>query len=80
MKKSHIIGIFVIAIAIMIIMTTAGDASTYVSFGEAIERAEDIGLSLGDQKRFAQALLSPPQPTPALKRAFVRRSELMRAE
>jgi cytochrome c-type biogenesis protein CcmE len=41
MKKSHIIGIFIIAIAIMIIMTTAGDASTYVSFGEAIERAED---------------------------------------
>jgi len=41
MKKSHIVGIFVIAIAIMIIMTTAGDASTYVSFDEAIERAQD---------------------------------------
>ncbi|MCC9167769.1 cytochrome c maturation protein CcmE domain-containing protein [Pontibacter harenae] len=41
MKKSHIIGILVIAVAIMIIMTTAGDASTYVSFGEAIERAEE---------------------------------------
>ncbi|RAU83972.1 cytochrome c maturation protein CcmE domain-containing protein [Pontibacter arcticus] len=41
MKKSHIIGIVVIAVAIMIIMSTAGDASTYVSFGEAIERAED---------------------------------------
>ena len=35
MKKSHIIGIIVIAIAIAIIMTTAGDASSYVSFDEA---------------------------------------------
>ncbi|SIT90716.1 cytochrome c maturation protein CcmE [Pontibacter indicus] len=41
MKKSHIIGILIIAMAIGIIMTTAGDASTYVSFGEAIELAED---------------------------------------
>ncbi|MCC9137104.1 cytochrome c maturation protein CcmE [Pontibacter silvestris] len=41
MKKSHIIGILVIAVAIVIIMTTAGDASTYVSFGEAIERAQE---------------------------------------
>jgi cytochrome c-type biogenesis protein CcmE len=41
MKKSHIIGILVIAAAIMIIMTSVGDASTYVSFGEAIERAQD---------------------------------------
>lgn len=41
MKKSHIIGIIVIAMAIGIIMTTAGDASTYVSFGDAIELAND---------------------------------------
>ncbi|TXK44646.1 cytochrome c maturation protein CcmE [Pontibacter qinzhouensis] len=41
MKKSHIIGMIVIAMAIGIIMSTAGDASTYVSFGEAIERAKD---------------------------------------
>lgn len=41
MKKSHIIGIIVIALAIGIIMTTAGDASTYVSFGDAIELAKD---------------------------------------
>jgi cytochrome c-type biogenesis protein CcmE len=41
MKKSHIIGVVVIAVAIMIIMSSVGDASTYVSFGEAIERAED---------------------------------------
>jgi len=41
MKKSHIIGIIVIALAIGIIMTSVGDASTYVSFEEAIERAQD---------------------------------------
>ena len=41
MKKSHIIGILVIAVAIVIIMSSVGDASTYVSFGEAIERAND---------------------------------------
>jgi uncharacterized protein (DUF1778 family) len=46
----------------------------------AIERAEVIQLSLSDQECFAQALLSPPQPSPALKRAFARRSKLLRAE
>jgi len=45
MKKSHIVGIIVIALAIGIIMSTAGDASTYVSFGEAIELAEDGSTS-----------------------------------
>ena len=35
MKKSHIIGIVVIAIAVFVIISTAGDASTYVSFEEA---------------------------------------------
>jgi cytochrome c-type biogenesis protein CcmE len=35
MKKSHIIGIIVIAVAIGVIMSTAGDASSYVTFKEA---------------------------------------------
>lgn len=35
MKKSHIIGIIVIAVAISVIVSTAGDASNYVSFSEA---------------------------------------------
>ncbi|MEQ8807932.1 MAG: cytochrome c maturation protein CcmE, partial [Imperialibacter sp.] len=35
MKKSHIFGIIIIAVAVMVIVSTAGDASTYVSFGEA---------------------------------------------
>ncbi|WP_414040011.1 DUF1778 domain-containing protein [Acidithiobacillus sp. M4-SHS-6] len=33
-----------------------------------------IRLSLADQECFAQALLSPPQPAPALERAFARRA------
>lgn len=40
MKKSHILGIIVIAVAVMVIVSTAGDASTYVSFSEARELAE----------------------------------------
>ncbi|HEX7637727.1 MAG TPA: DUF1778 domain-containing protein [Burkholderiaceae bacterium] len=45
----------------------------------AIERAEIVRLSLADQQCFAQALLSPPPPAPALERAFARRGKLLRA-
>jgi cytochrome c-type biogenesis protein CcmE len=45
MKKSHIIILVVIAAAIGILVTTAGDASTYVGFGEAYEMA-----TAGNQK------------------------------
>jgi cytochrome c-type biogenesis protein CcmE len=41
MKKTHIIGIIIIALAIGIIMSTAGDASSYVSFKEAKELASE---------------------------------------
>ncbi|MDE2290137.1 MAG: DUF1778 domain-containing protein [Burkholderiales bacterium] len=46
----------------------------------AIEQAEVIRLSLADQECFALALLSPPQPAPALERAFARRNKLLRPE
>ena len=46
----------------------------------AIERSEVVRLSLSDQQSFAQALLAPPDPAPALKRAFARRKKLLRAE
>lgn len=39
MKKSHILAIVVIAVAIGVIIATAGDASTYVTFGQAHEMA-----------------------------------------
>ncbi len=41
MKKSHILGIIVIAVALVIIMTTAGDASAYVTFEKAKELVEE---------------------------------------
>ncbi len=41
MKKSHILGIVVIAIAIGIIISTAGDASSYVTFDTAQEMAAE---------------------------------------
>lgn len=41
MKKSYILGILVIAVAVMVIVSTAGDASTYVTFGEAYEMASE---------------------------------------
>jgi cytochrome c-type biogenesis protein CcmE len=40
MKKTYLFGIIVIAIAVMIIIITAGDASTYVTFHQAREMAE----------------------------------------
>ena len=39
MKKTHIVAILAIAAAIAIIISTAGDASTYVSFDEAYRMA-----------------------------------------
>jgi uncharacterized protein (DUF1778 family) len=46
----------------------------------AIREAEIIRLSLADQACFTQALLSPPSISPALERAFARRSKLLRSE
>lgn len=44
---------------------------------QAIEQAEVIRLSVADQACFAEALLAPPRPTPALERAFARRRQLL---
>ena len=45
MKKGHIIGLGIIAIAIVIIMTSIGDASSYESFSTAWKMKQD-----GDDK------------------------------
>ncbi|MBR4877014.1 MAG: DUF1778 domain-containing protein, partial [Rhodocyclaceae bacterium] len=37
-------------------------------------------LSLADQECFAQALLAPPEASPALKRAFARRRQILRGQ
>ena len=57
------------------VVTAVQDAAQRV-----IEQAEIVRLSLADQRCFAQALLAPPQLSPALERAFVRRSKLLRTE
>lgn len=41
-----------------------------------IEEAEIVRLSVEDQLRIAEAILNPPKPAPALRRAFRRRREL----
>ncbi len=41
------------------------------------DQPEVVRLSPADQKRFAEALLSPPKPAPALKRAFAGRRKLL---
>jgi uncharacterized protein (DUF1778 family) len=61
-------------------MTDFVVAAVQAAAQHAIEEAEVIRLSRADQERFAQALLSPPPPAPALERAFARRSRLLRAE
>ncbi len=45
-----------------------------------IEQAEVIRLSQADSQRFAEALLSPPPPTPPLERAIEHRRRLVAAE
>ena len=47
---------------------------------QAIDQQEVIRLSLTDQERFADALLSPPAVPPALRRALDRHDDLLRAE
>jgi uncharacterized protein (DUF1778 family) len=61
-------------------MTDFVVAAVQAAAQHAIEEAEVFRLSRADQERFAQALLSPPPPAPALERAFARRSRLLRAE
>lgn len=46
----------------------------------AIEQAEVMRLTLADQECFARALLAPPEPAPALQRAFAHRRKLLGAE
>jgi len=60
-------------------MTDFGVSAVQDAAQRAIEQAEIIKLSLADQECFAQALLSPPKPAPALERAFTRRSKLLRS-
>lgn len=55
MKLSHIVGLIVIAIAIGVIVATAGDASVYVTFNKAATIAqsgdEDMVHVVGDLRK-----------------------------
>ncbi len=44
---------------------------------QRVEQEQVIRLSLEDQRVFVEALLNPPEPTPALRRAFRRHQELI---
>ena len=44
---------------------------------KAIEQAQFIRLSAADQEAFVNALMAPPKPNAALKRAFKRRKQLL---
>lgn len=47
---------------------------------KTIEQTEIIRLSVEDQRRLAQALLNPPKPNRALKKAFRQRRKLFGGE
>ncbi len=72
MKKSHIIGIIAIAVAIGIIVGTAGDASSYVTFRKAADMAKNgnteqihvVGKVPKDAKGHMQGLVYQPQIDP----------------
>jgi uncharacterized protein (DUF1778 family) len=53
------------------VVTAARDAAC-----RAIEETEILRLSVEDQRQIAKALLNPPHPSPALRRAFKRRKQL----
>lgn len=66
MKKTHLIAILVIAAAIAIILSTAGDASTYVSFDQAYQMASNGNKSsihvVGELKKDAQGNVTGLEP------------------
>lgn len=55
-------------------------AAAQEAANRTIEETEIIRLSVEDQRLIADAILNPPEPSPALIRAFERRRELFGAE
>lgn len=45
-----------------------------------IEQTEIVRLSVEDQRQIAEAILNPPEPVPALRKAFRRYRDLFGAE
>lgn len=67
MKKSYIFGIIIIAAAIMMIVSTAGDASSYVSFKDAHDMALNGNNTkihvVGELKKDAQGNIVGLEPS-----------------
>jgi uncharacterized protein (DUF1778 family) len=55
-------------------------AAAQEAASRTIEETEILRLSVEDQRIIAEAILNPPEPSPALIRAFQRRRELFGAE
>ena len=53
-------------------------AAAQEAAARTIEETQIIRLSVEDQRAFAEAILNPPEPGPALKRAFRRHRELIK--
>jgi uncharacterized protein (DUF1778 family) len=52
-------------------------AAAQEAANRAIGETQIIRLSIEDQRAFAEAIINPPEPTPALRRAFRRHRELI---
>jgi cytochrome c-type biogenesis protein CcmE len=68
MKTTHIIGILVIAVAIVLIITTAGDASQYLTFTQAKAQVQNGNTSevhvVGQLKKNAMGEVVGVKPSP----------------
>jgi uncharacterized protein (DUF1778 family) len=53
-------------------------AAAQEAANRTVEQTQIIRLSVEDQRAFAQAIINPPDPTPALRRAFRRHRELIK--
>jgi len=53
-------------------------AAAQEAANRTVEQTQIIRLSVEDQRAFAQAIINPPEPTPALRRAFRRHRELIK--
>ena len=53
-------------------------AAALEAANRTIDEAQIIRLSVEDQRAFAEAILNPPEPATALRRAFRRRRELIK--
>lgn len=53
-------------------------AAAQEAANRTIEETQIVRLSVEDQRAFAEAILNPPEPAPALRRAFRRHHELIK--